>query len=45
LALSYFLNPDEFRHSLGYVAKRFNIIYDTTVAHRGDYDANVLAKI
>ncbi|WP_412031666.1 PolC-type DNA polymerase III [Metamycoplasma buccale] len=45
LAISYFLFPYEKRFKLGHVAKRFNIYYDSEVAHRGDYDAEVLAMV
>ncbi|WP_373439141.1 PolC-type DNA polymerase III [Metamycoplasma equirhinis] len=45
LAISHFLDPLERRHSLGYLSKRFNVPYDSVVAHRGDYDAEVLCKV
>ncbi len=45
LVLSRFLRPDNKRFSLERIASHYNIVYDPTVAHRADYDANVLAKI
>ncbi|WP_166623158.1 PolC-type DNA polymerase III [Mycoplasma testudineum] len=44
LQVSYLLNIDEKSHNLGRVAQRHQIVYDSNVAHRGDYDADVLAK-
>ncbi|MBN0970504.1 PolC-type DNA polymerase III [Mycoplasma phocoeninasale] len=45
LAISHFLEPKERKHTLGNLAKRFNVYYDKKDAHRGDYDAEVLCKI
>ncbi|TPE57724.1 PolC-type DNA polymerase III [[Mycoplasma] falconis] len=45
LAVSHFLNPYEKKHTLGAVAKRYDVSYNSEVAHRGDYDAAVLGKI
>ncbi len=36
-------NKGQKRHNLGALAKALKIHYDTTVAHRADYDADVLA--
>ncbi|UUD36951.1 DNA polymerase III polC-type [Mycoplasmopsis californica] len=45
LSLSRIISKDNDKHTLGAVAKRLGITYNTTEAHRGDYDAEVLAKI
>lgn len=45
LPLSRFLYSDHRSHTLGSVARRFNIEYDEEVAHRADYDAQVLANV
>lgn len=45
LALSWFLFPDEKKHSLNSLSKRFNVNYEVDVAHRADYDAAVLASV
>ncbi len=45
LALSRFFKPDERKHNLGALAKRLGVSYDSLVAHRADYDAEVLARI
>ncbi len=45
LALSRLLNPTFKRHRLGTIAKKYNVSYDTKVAHRADYDAEVLQLI
>ena len=45
LALSHNLNPNVKRHRLGSLAKRFKINYDNSVAHRADYDAEVLQML
>ncbi len=42
LALSHVLNSSFKRHRLGTLAKKYKITYDTKVAHRADYDAEVL---
>ncbi|QSF13468.1 PolC-type DNA polymerase III [Mycoplasma sp. Mirounga ES2805-ORL] len=36
---------DEKKNKLIDVANRVGVVYDTKVAHRGDYDANVLARV
>jgi len=43
IARSYY--PDLKNHRLGTVAKRMGILYDEQVAHRGDYDADVLTDV
>jgi DNA polymerase-3 subunit alpha (Gram-positive type) len=45
LPLSRVMTPKYKRHSLGYLADRYSVTYKTTIAHRADYDADVLAKI
>ncbi len=45
LPLSRYLYSDHRSHTLGSVARRFNIEYDEEVAHRADYDAQVLANV
>ena len=37
--------PKAKKFSLKFVAKKFNIFYDEEIAHRADYDANILARI
>jgi DNA polymerase-3 subunit alpha (Gram-positive type) len=37
--------PDLKNHRLGTVAKKTGILYDDKIAHRGDYDADVLTDI
>ncbi|WP_029513264.1 PolC-type DNA polymerase III [Mycoplasmopsis primatum] len=37
--------PNNKRHRLEDVASRLGVIYDPNVAHRGDYDAKVLAEV
>ncbi|MCB9500020.1 MAG: PolC-type DNA polymerase III [Erysipelotrichaceae bacterium] len=44
LAISHFLNPENMKHNLGAVASRCEVSYDQDSAHRGDYDAEVLAN-
>ncbi|WKX02533.1 PolC-type DNA polymerase III [Candidatus Mycoplasma mahonii] len=39
------VEPDKKRFNLGAVAKRQGVDYDSSVAHRGDYDADILARI
>ncbi|MBN4089618.1 PolC-type DNA polymerase III [Mycoplasma enhydrae] len=45
LRVSYFLDTEERIHRLEKVCKRHNVAYDVSVAHRADYDANVLAQV
>ena len=45
LVLSRFLRPDNKKFALGRVAAHYNVIYDSSIAHRANYDAEVLAKI
>ncbi|WP_027875328.1 PolC-type DNA polymerase III [Mesoplasma chauliocola] len=42
LTLSRLVRPALKSHRLGAVCKKFGILYDEHVAHRGDYDADVL---
>lgn len=45
LPLSRYLYSEHRSHTLGAVARRFNIEYDEDVAHRADYDAKILANV
>ena len=42
LSLSRYLFPNNKAHSLGAVARQFEVSYDEKVAHRANYDAEVL---
>ncbi len=45
MLLSRAINPQRRYHSLGSVARFYNISYDNFVAHRADYDAEVTANV
>lgn len=45
LPLSRLLYNEYRSHTLGSVARRFNIEYDEEVAHRADYDAKILSEV
>ncbi|MGZ9432619.1 PolC-type DNA polymerase III [Mycoplasma sp. 613B] len=45
LIVARIINPDAKKFRLENLATRLNINYDSTVAHRADYDANVLAQV
>ncbi|MBG0730547.1 PolC-type DNA polymerase III [Mycoplasma sp. 'Moose RK'] len=45
LEVSRFLNPEARSHSLKNIAKRFEFFYDDEIAHRADFDAEVLTKV
>ncbi|NLC54808.1 MAG: PolC-type DNA polymerase III [Erysipelothrix sp.] len=45
MLLSRAINPQRRYHSLGSVARFYNISYDNFVAHRADYDAEVTAYV
>lgn len=45
MLLSRALNEDLNSHSLGGVCKKYWIEYDEEIAHRADFDANVLLKV
>ncbi|WP_027120831.1 PolC-type DNA polymerase III [Mycoplasmopsis lipofaciens] len=45
LVVSRMVFPDNKKHRLENIAHRLGIEYDPDVAHRGDYDAEVLAKV
>lgn len=45
LALAKYLLEVALNYRLETVAKKFGILYDPSVAHRADYDANVLQKV
>ena len=45
LPLSRYLYNEHRSHTLGAIARRFNIDYDEETAHRADYDAKVLANV
>ncbi|MDD4706267.1 MAG: PolC-type DNA polymerase III, partial [Bacilli bacterium] len=45
LELSRALEPDQFKHSLSALVKRYEVEFDENGHHRADYDANATAKI
>lgn len=45
LSLSRYMFPNNKAHSLGAVARQFEVKYDETVAHRANYDAEVLNDV
>ncbi|VEU78304.1 PolC-type DNA polymerase III [Mycoplasmopsis columbinasalis] len=45
LKVSGILFPNDKRHNLNALAKRLDVEYQAEVAHRADYDANVLANV
>ncbi|WP_406617157.1 PolC-type DNA polymerase III [Mycoplasmopsis adleri] len=45
LIVSRIASPENTRHRLEDVANRLGVKYDPNVAHRGDYDADVLADV
>lgn len=45
LLLSRALDPKQKTHNLGACARAYGVAYDTTAAHRADYDALVLGQI
>ncbi|AUB31841.1 PolC-type DNA polymerase III [Spiroplasma floricola] len=45
LSLSRLLQPKLKNHRLGTVAKAYQILYDEKIAHRADYDAEVLTNM
>ena len=45
MVVARIINPEAKRFRLGNVATRLNVGYDSSVAHRADYDAEVLARI
>ncbi|AGM24910.1 PolC-type DNA polymerase III [Spiroplasma chrysopicola] len=45
LQLARILEPNLKNYRLGTIARCYNVIYNEEVAHRGDYDANVLSEI
>src|SRR5699024_8307587 len=45
LTLSRVLTPNLKSHRLGVVAKNYYIMYDEKIAHRADYDAEVLTNV
>jgi DNA polymerase-3 subunit alpha (Gram-positive type) len=45
MQVSKAINPDYAKHKLGYICKNYKIPYDDTIAHRGDFDAEVLSKV
>ncbi|AWX69436.1 PolC-type DNA polymerase III [[Mycoplasma] anseris] len=45
LALSHYLFSEFSKFKLGTIAKKFNVYYDSEVAHRADYDAEILSSI
>ncbi len=45
LSLSRYMFPQNKAHSLGAVSRQLNVKYDETVAHRANYDAEVLNSV
>lgn len=45
LDLSYSMHADRKAHRLGNIARIYNIKYDEEVAHRADYDAQILSDV
>ncbi|WP_338969347.1 PolC-type DNA polymerase III [Spiroplasma endosymbiont of Labia minor] len=45
LTLSRVILPELKAHRLGVVAKKLGIFYDDSIAHRGDYDAEILMNV
>ena len=45
MVVARIINPAAKRFRLGNVATRLNVGYDSSVAHRADYDAEILARI
>jgi DNA polymerase-3 subunit alpha (Gram-positive type) len=45
MQLSRILNPDEFKHSLSAITKRYEIEFDEVSHHRADYDAKSTALV
>ena len=45
LELSRALEPDQFRHSLSALVKRYEVEFDEESHHRADYDAEATAKV
>lgn len=45
MQLSRILNPDEYRHSLSAITKRYEIEFDEESHHRADYDAKATALV
>ena len=45
LELSRALEPDEFRHGLSALVKRYDVPFDEEGHHRADYDADATAKV
>ena len=45
MQLSRIINPEEKRHSLSAITKRFDIVFDEESHHRADYDAEATALV
>lgn len=45
LELSRALEPDQFRHSLSALVRRYEVEFDENAHHRADYDAEATAKV
>ncbi len=45
LSLSRALSPEETKHNLGAVSRRYHVDYNEESAHRADYDADVLRQV
>lgn len=45
MQLSRAINTEFTRHNLGAICQKYKIVYDEIIAHRADYDAEVLYKV
>lgn len=45
MQVSRAIDKEFYSHSLGFIAKKYFIPYDENIAHRADFDANILSKI
>ncbi|MDE6476947.1 MAG: hypothetical protein K2L48_01960 [Mycoplasmoidaceae bacterium] len=45
LQLSRTLHKDLFKHTLGAICRKYKIEYSDEIAHRADFDAEVLNKV
>lgn len=45
MQVSRAIDKDFYSHSLGFIAKKYFVPYDENIAHRADFDADILFKI
>jgi DNA polymerase-3 subunit alpha (Gram-positive type) len=45
LQISRAVNKDLIQHSLGVIARFYHIDYDEAIAHRADFDADILYQV